>query len=82
MMSKLLERTGNLQILKKVSITKHFRLVGNVDYAVSQLWGQKNKTECLKLNPSKHAKNVKDADKVKQYIAIGILIIGCLAPLL
>lgn len=41
-----------------------FRLVGNVDYSVSQLWGQKNKTESLKLKPSKYAASVKGAEKV------------------
>ena len=45
-----------------------YRLVGNFDYAVSQLWGQKEKNESLKLNPSKKARAVKGWDKVNNIL--------------
>lgn len=68
-MSKALGKTGlYYNFCEHLHVQKSklwFRLVGTADYTVSQLWGQKEKAESLKLKPSKHAINVKDADKVR-----------------
>ena len=52
----------------------HFRLVGNFDYAVNQLWGKKEKAESIQLVPSKKAKGVKNWEKVVKFYRCSCLL--------